>query len=217
MLYPKGEKFKVILTNKPNSFNKKLIQYFKDNLSVLNKRQLAFEWIIVYPDEIELYKQQNITRFPCLIANENVISGTNAIINYLSPRNVPAAYKKYDSEHEVKDYLMKELKAGNNDDDMDESDAFAKDLHRRMTEMNKARSRMGQHTLDSSNSDDDEPMLDRRVRFADQHRDDNLDEPRPILKNSAKPSELVKNSPKRKDMEDDLMMKFWQNNEETEI
>lgn len=210
---------KVLLINKKNSFNQKLIKFFKDYLEHLNKNGFVFDWIIVYEDEIELYSEQDITRFPCLIVNDNNIYGTNAIINYLLSKISPSNKSKSgfvnrpENEDEVRDFLLEELKVGDNDEDMDEEDKFRNTISQKMTEMNKMRGKMGQHTMSMTNPEVHEKRAQKKVRF---------EEPTPVSKNTEyttqqpTPSEIIK---KHSDgsMDDDLMARFWDNQELTEI
>ncbi len=210
---------KVLLVNKKNTFNEKLIKFFKDHLEQLNSKNIVFDWIAVYEDEIELYSDQNITRFPCLIVNDNNIFGTNAIINFLMGKikqpNIRGKNKinRPENEDEVRDFLLHEIKETEKDEDMDEDDKFRNNIAQKMADMNKMRGRMGQHTMSQTNPEMHEKMAPKKVRFEDQT---------PVKKNTEytsnqpSPAEIIKKT-SNGDMDDDLMARFWENNELTEI
>lgn len=209
---------KVLLVNKKNSFNQKLIKFFKDNLDHLNGNNIVFDWIPVYEDEIELYSEQNITKFPCLVINDNNIHGTNAIINFLMSKLKSNSKNKYqvnrpENEDEVRDFLMHEIKETEKDEDQDEDDKFRNTISQKMADMNKMRGKMGLHTMSQTNPEMHDKMAPKKVRFEDQT---------PVQKNieytsnQPTPSEIIKRN-SNGDMDDDLMARFWENNELTEI
>jgi len=64
------------LTKEDNNKNRKLINYFHDNLDTLNKYKVIFEWKIV--------KKSKKNKLPSLTYNKKIInSSVDSIINYL--------------------------------------------------------------------------------------------------------------------------------------
>lgn len=232
-------KIKMFILNKPSQLNKQLFKFLRSDIEHLNKKKdFEFEWIIVYEDEMEYYEEQNMTEFPCIMFNQQCIAGTNAIINTLRGKKIENNSKMDGGE--LNSYLMKEINNIENDEDLDESDIFAQSLTARMAEMNKIRNKNGQHAGRVSNQEIHERTGSNIMKRPGQQRipqrqhqktqnprdqnrcqmqrDNNLqnnkleETPAASIPTAA---EIVEATAKHGDMDDDLMQKFWQNNEET--
>lgn len=99
-----SEQIKIIISESPNSNNKKLLRYFKDNLNALNAKGYVFEWIVAYKNEKKEYAANGIDKFPALLVNpgkkkidpNSIIFGTNSIISFLTNNKIGAkSSKKY--------------------------------------------------------------------------------------------------------------------------
>ena len=224
-----SKNYQVLLTSTPNTINKQLIQFFKENLSDLNKRGMVFDWVVVIKDELDLYKEQGITKFPVLMDESQQIIGANAIGKYLD-RNIAVSKneKRPENENDVRSYLLNEI-SNTKDDVEDEDGEFKNSVMQKMTEMNKMRGSMGQHTLSTSNPE----MHDQAaVSLKKTQRPNNIEHPPPKHQTPKQtPSknvtfatenpkseimQAVKNT-KNNDLDDELMEKFWMNQELTEI
>lgn len=74
---------KLIVSNKPSHLNKKLIKFFEINLLSLNKASITFDFEVAHPKDIEKYTNKGITNYPVLISNNSNIVGVEKIIEYL--------------------------------------------------------------------------------------------------------------------------------------
>src|SRR6187402_3417686 len=114
--------YKLLLKHE-SKLNRELINFFKKNLKNLNKRGLIFDWIIVYNDELEIYADEGISKFPMMITeNSDKIIGITKIIQALvstvhnnnptkitnksSKKKNPA--KSVQSADDMKGYMMDE-------------------------------------------------------------------------------------------------------------
>lgn len=218
---------KILQINKNSALNKKLLSFFNTGLDKLNATGYIFDWILVYPEEIDLYEEQGIKSFPVMLIDEKKITGTNAIIDFFGGAKCKkvrfAANTKISKNDDdmVRNYLLNEL--DNKDDDgMDDDEVFANTVTQRINAMNKARGAGGQHTISMSNPE----IHERSARSASRHN--NFDfEKRPTKNQNLSDSGagsvdsaaniLRKTTSAKGDLDDDLMLKFWQNQEETEI
>lgn len=153
----------IILTNKPSQINKKLLKFLNNNLEALNTNNLIFEWIIVYPEEMKQYKEQNITKFPVLIPvggmdnPDSYQEGLNSIFDFIksqlisqNERNIKKMGKNENGEYDINNYLLEQMKE-EDDDDIDEEKEFASTIQQKCAELYKARDPAGQHTKSMSN------------------------------------------------------------------
>ncbi len=221
---------KVLIMNNPSKLNKRLIKFFTANLDYMNSKNIFFEWIVVYDDEMEHYEDQNITEFPMLILNNEKIAGAGAIINKLqfiindTKRNIKK--EQMGGDGELRNYFLKELD-NKEDDDMDENDIFANTITQKIAAMNRKRQSAGQHTIKNSNPEVYERTArgaSKKYNFNDSNhrqpaeRDNNLEykHPRDLSAGPPSASEIarVTNSGS---IDDELMQKFWENMEETEL
>lgn len=156
------KKCKILLKDE-SKLNKKLIDFFKRRLLHLNSIGYVFEWIAVYEDELEFYEEQDITKFPMMLCNDEQIPGINNIIKVLSGdgesiqkpvRSVTSrkqsAIAKVNNADDLKDYFMGEM--NNDDQEVDENEGTSTDFSKRMAEMNRSRKNAGLHTTSSSKS-----------------------------------------------------------------
>lgn len=238
------EKYQILLKHQ-SKLNVRIINYFHKNLHMLNAKGIEFEWIPVYEEEIEVYEDQNITKFPVLIIGNDNIPGVSNILNTLDDiiginsnvsnnrqinrntstnRNSNKASVKRDAEEETRDYMLYAMDPKNDKDDDNEGDAFEKDFSRRADDMNKARQNVGQHIVSVTNGNPEIHEKTNKTRGQNNNtRENNVREENnqraPKQKNipaEMSVADVVKNTSKG-DAEDDMMAKFWENMEETEM
>lgn len=231
---------KLLLLNKKSKANQRLIKFLKRNLDLLNSKNIIFEWVVVYDDEIDYYDEQNINEFPLLIYNKQHIVGVNSIIDFLHKIIEPPAPKRTrerniqapQDEDEVRNYLLSEVK-NDNDDDMDDDDMFRNTITQRIAAMNSARKTQGQHTISMSNPEihdrmartaskshnykfdqDEAPRFQREqpTRQISQRADNVM--PQPFKPPS--PAEIAAQT-SNGSADDELMLGFWENLEETDM
>lgn len=206
-----------VLLKQHSKLNKRIIEYFKENIQILNSKGFSFEWIPVYEEEMEFYEEQNITKFPVLIINVGNIVGVSNIISKLhefctfdiSARNAPEQFInkeiKRDASEDVRDYFMSEMnrddKAGDDENDV------SNDLSKRASEMLTNRKSMGQHTI-STSSGNPEVHETSNKRAPPQQKNNN-----PA---STSTVDIVK-SLTDGSKEDEMMAAFWENQETTDI
>jgi hypothetical protein len=159
---------KIILTNNANNNNKKLLKFFQKNLKTFNDCNIIFDWIVAYPEEKDMYKDQNIDKFPVLIPTVNkqinpssYRIGTDEIINYL--RNIVNGIRNNEKsrvknsgitdngEFDANEFFIDQMTHEDDTDDMDENEKFRNTLTSRLASMQKSREIVGQHTSSMSN------------------------------------------------------------------
>jgi membrane-associated HD superfamily phosphohydrolase len=209
----------LILSNKPSVLNKKLIKFFNLNLASLNKASLVFEFEIAYPDQIEKYISRGITNYPILINKTTKVIGVEKIIQYLK-QNVDTYNKKIINKTD-NDYLDEFWKKTMGSVKINES---------------------GQ--IDEEDDEDETPDISKKIQKAFQERNDTTEFDQSKKGGSKNPtssshnnnikqghtninnnSSIVDESPvaslknmgkSNKDMgDDDLMAKFFENQEES--
>jgi hypothetical protein len=167
-----------IMLKEESTLNKKIINYFMHNLRKLNARDLMFEWIIVYEDEVEFYEEQDITKFPTAIYKDSQITGVSRIIDFLEEfleDDTPVIkstkkVSKISNDSDVRDYLYNAIKDSDGDSSDDSGDGdLSKDLSRKFAEMTNARKNVGMHIgmNGSSNPEIHEKNKRKSVRFED--------------------------------------------------
>ncbi len=210
----------LIVSNKPSQLNKKLIKFFDLNLLSLNKASLVFDFEVATPENAADYKARDITNFPVLATptGENVV-GVEKIINHL---------KKMVMAHN------KRVKSKTTDDQVDD--------YWKQTLGNVKVNDAGVLTPEDDSDDDEDEAgnnLQHRIQEAFEHRNSEIKSPgkpknnvvRPVKGNSAAqkvtskssltetPAETLSKMSKSKgnSMDDELMAKFFENQEETPI
>lgn len=209
--------FNLVVSNKPSPLNKKLIKFFDLNLLNLNKAALVFDFEVAHPSNIKSYKERNLTNFPVLvIPNQENVVGVEKIIDHLK-RLVMAHNKKVKNkttDDQVDDYWKQTL--GN-------------------TKVNEA----GQISPESDSDDEDgaSANLQHKIQEAFEQRNSEskpANKPknnvvRPVKGNSSAqqvtskasltetPAETLSNMRKAggNAMDDELMAKFFENQEES--
>ncbi len=232
--------YKVLLKN-PSKFNKKLIDYFIKNIHKFNRKYIKFEWIPVFPDEMEYYEEQNITKFPTLIIDENNnIEGTNEIIKKLnvvlnadlSKQSSKSTAAKSSAnggagvagvarnDGDMKNYFMNALK--DNTEDEDEVDTFRQDLNKKAADMmrvresyNKTRKSGGDNDNNGGNMNQEvyEQQPQKKSVTFDLGENDHHNQPTV----STNVVDILKNSKSSNSQDDEMMMKFFENQEDTEM
>lgn len=220
-----------ILLRDESQLNKKVIDFFKNNLRDLNNNKLMFEWIIVYEEEMELYEDQGIEKFPVMIIEDTHITGVNNIIKALKSILVKETntcapnYINREKGEELKDYFMDELNSQGNDNNNEDDDDFSSNLSQRMATMNTNRQNNGLHTISNMVDSAAEPETDiygkvvkPKQSVANLLSSINL----PKVNNTFKqkqPNSAVNIAKKisNKSADDDLMMRYLENQEETDM
>jgi hypothetical protein len=210
---PVVEKSKVLLMQS-SKLNKKVINYFKSNLFRLNQLGLVFEWIPVDESEVEFYEEQDITKFPALMTKEENIFGLNNIIEFLDnldkpkeaqAQTIPSSKFKNEPD-EMKSYFMSKL----DEDDEDEDDKDKNDFSKKAAEMSRMRKSNGQHSSTSSNPEVHEKSR-KKVTFKEVSK---KEKPFNQMINAV---DIVKNNKSSNSEDNDMMQKFWENQEETDL
>lgn len=211
----------VVFSNKSSALNKKLIKFFHLNLLSLNQAMLVFQFEVAHPEDMEKYAARGIKNYPVLINNTTSVTGVEKIITYLKLH-----VKKYNDKiinksdtDRVDDFWKQTLGSikiddsgkiqdnDNNDDDNDDSD----NLHKKIQEAFASRNEQTEHIPKQT------------------HRPNNVQGSSSINKyNNVKPmgssSAIVDESPAstlknmksgKGSMDDELMAKFFENQEET--
>lgn len=208
---PVVEKSKVLLMQS-SKLNKKVINYFKSNLVRLNQLGLVFEWVPVDESEVEFYEEQDITKFPALMTKEENIFGLNNIIEFLDNLDKPKEAhtippSKFKNEpDEMKSYFMSKL----DEDDEDEDDNYKNDLSKKAAEMSRMRKTNGQHSSTASNPEVHEKSR-KKVTFKEVSK---KEKPFNQMINAV---DIVKNNKSSNSEDNDMMQKFWENQEETDL
>jgi hypothetical protein len=208
----------ILIMNSSSKLNKDLLKFFDKNLDVLVKNGMVFNWIVVYDDEEEIYERQNITEFPMMVdkIKKRKIAGTSTIIEELRARlsakkNQPTGVASQNDT--LNDYLLQELNNTDDHDDENESDRFSRTLTARTASMHAARAKAGQHASKTSNPE----LHDQAARSASRSHGYGLDSAPRRQDNivSAEPTEVLRQTGDSNDMDDKLMMGYWENQETT--
>jgi hypothetical protein len=203
----------LVLSNKSSVLNKKLIKFFQINLLSLNKASLVFQFEVAHPDDMNKYVARGIKNYPVLIHNNTNIIGVEKIIEYLKiiiKKFNAKILNKSDTDH-VDDFWKQTLgKIQVNDsgqienDDDDESD----DLHKKI-----------QQAFQDRNTESEFSVAQKkpRVNNVSQGSSNNVSHGSTNISDSDEsPSSTLKNmKSKGGDMDDDLMAKFFENQEES--
>lgn len=208
-----------VLLKQSSKLNKKIIEFFKLNLTELNKSGYVFEWISVNEEEIEFYTEQDIDKFPSIVIDNNVVSGISSIISILKgfinkkPQNKQVNKQKkpiINNESDIKEFLMNEI--NKNDDEEDEVETQQTNMHKRATEMMSKRSSMGLENPNGSSEDNSEEYNNiNKPNNSNQSNNDNV-----ITSDSTLNTvNLIKKTGVKDD--DDMLDAFWGNQELTEL
>jgi hypothetical protein len=194
----------VIFSNKPSKINKKLIQFFNLNLLNLNKATLVFNFEVAHPNNVKKYVNRGITNYPVMInPNGSKIVGVEKIIG------------------ELKGSVQQYNKRINNKTDKERLDDYWKQT-------------LGDITIDESGkpkSDEEDTTEDisKKVQAAFSQRNVESSTGKSLSKKSlrtaptmSRPNNLIDQTPAETiksmgtgDMDDILMAKFFENQEET--
>ena len=213
----------LILSNKPSVLNKKLIKFFNLNLASLNQASLVFDFEVAHPEKAEQFVSRGITDYPVLINKNIKVTGVQKIISYLK-QNVEKHNTKVISKTDT-DYLddfwkqtMGDIKInesgqieGDDEEDDDTPDISGK-IQRAFQERNDTTdfdaSKKGPHRNPSSANSSSSHNNNVKQNFTD-ISDSRIDDDSPVasLKNMGKSGKSMG--------DDDLMAKFFENQEES--
>jgi hypothetical protein len=200
----------LVFSNKPSPLNKKLIKFFQLNLLSLNKASLVFKFEVAHSDEMNKFISRGIKNYPVLIHNSTSVTGVDKIIEYLKihvKKHNSKILNKTGTEY-VDDFWKQTLgkikvnDSGQIDDDEEESDDLHKKIHKAFQDRN------------TDSEFDATPKKPRSNNISQGHtnihntNNSNIDD---------SPSDTLKNmkSGKSGSMDDDLMAKFFENQEES--
>jgi hypothetical protein len=203
-------KVNLIFSHKPSGINKKLIKFFQINLLSFNKANVIFEFEVAHPENSDQYKQKGIINYPTLLQGSKIITGSDKIIQYL--KNIVNQFNKKilnKSESEKLDDFWKqtigkiEVDASGNVKPIDEDDDdVSEDLHHKIQQAFKDRSSSTDVGKVNKKSDHRKQHTTNNTEY----RSNNIDEsPLETLKNM--------NSKGGNHMDDELMAKFFENQE----
>jgi hypothetical protein len=195
----------VVFSNKPSAINKKLIKFFNLNLLNLNKATLVFDFEVAHPDYVKKYVNRGITNYPVMInPNGSKIVGVEKIIIALKD-NVQKYNKQVNSKTDkerLDDYWKQTL----GDITIDESgkpkcddEDITEDISK------KVQAAFSQRNVESSTGKGTSKKPSRSAPISTSRPNNLIDQT---------PSETIK-SMGTNDMDDILMAKFFENQEET--
>jgi hypothetical protein len=207
-----------ILLKSESKLNDKLLDFFKRNLKKLNGTRTMFEWVVVYEDEVEYYEDQDIDKFPAMVLNGNITFGLTDIKKALNElvfpnKSKPVTNNKRSQQpsqkdppkftdstgDDVRDYFLNDINKNEKCDEVDETNEFGQTLSRRMTAMMEARAKSGMPSKATSSS------LSNTNTTKNNGEIGSTDVMDIVTKNNTGSGE------------DDLMERYWQNQELTEI
>ena len=207
---------RLIFSNKSSALNKKLIKFFQINLLSLNKANLVFEFIVAHPEDSKKYISQGIKNFPYMLHNSTSVTGTEKIISYLKLQvnNYNKKIVNKTDDERVDEFWKSTLgnvkidESGNiqdDDDDEDDDDIQKKistafqERHNSTEKVNGPKQSMRKNNLSQGST--------------------SLQHNKPQNNNSSDetPAETLKNmkSSGGSSMDDELMAKFFENQEES--
>lgn len=141
--------------------NKRLIQYFKNNIDELNKNKIKCIFKIAHDDEIEFYEEKGIKNFPALILDDNIKKyGIESIINALvkigsqNKQKIVSSAKPTSYEAWATQLMDPKKEAGDEDPEADRESA----LQRRIVEMSQRRDKAGLPPIHSKTNAQGEPI-----------------------------------------------------------
>jgi hypothetical protein len=178
---------KLLLKYSVSACNKELLEYLHKNASTI-KRHLRLTTVIIYDDMISKLESSGITSLPLLIMAGQQITGVNSIKSRLS--SLASKSTPLTDSNELSDFWYKEMiidKGDNERGDEDVMDSIKK----------KAVDQTMNHTTNIQQSQ-------RKRAAPSAGREDNL-----LVTGGEKISDMVD--------DDDMMKKFWDNMEETEL
>ena len=202
-------KVRLLLSNKSSALNKKLIKFFKLNLLSLNKSSIIFDFEVAHPENMNKYIESGIKNYPVLINNNVSVTGVEKIIQYLKihvKKHNDRIINKTDIET-VDDFWKSEIKqptdaSGNSQDgdggDGDDVDDLQKKIQNTLTSRSKSKK------LEPGKS-------------PNEARYNNLSSSRSSMSNTAvkSPAETMKSINTGNSQDDELMAKFFENQEDS--
>jgi len=236
-----------ILMKDDSELTERIINFFDRKLSQLNMKGFKFEWTIVTAEEEEYYEDEDITKFPTLLVNDENISGVSSIIKALKnmikfganttdsdqqlrqQRQQPQSDRpkmsngSTDPNQSVRDYFLdnikKDDKNDDDDEDLDEGSKFATDMSKRISDMQEQRKQCGMLEVASFNGSKSN-VTQRSGPIKPKNRDYKVSTDFSVNKPvSTNVVDILKFNKKNKgaDNEDAMLQKFYENQEETEI
>jgi hypothetical protein len=203
----------LILSNKPSKINKKMIEFLNANLYNINKANIKLNFQVADAENKEYYYKKNITNFPVLVHGGNNIVGIEKIMNHLKMTVIKynkTILNKSDDD-KVRDFwkeTMGNCKKDENgvfkfDDEVDESVNEERDLQHKIQKAFEKRNNSDESK--PSMSSDEKSASSNLSRKSELSRGNNMDET---------PSQTLKNMGSG-DIDDNLMAKFFENQEES--
>ena len=216
--------FNLIVSNKPSPLNKKLIKFLNINLLSLNKASISFDFEIAHPNRADSYTKRGITQYPVLIQNETSIVGVEKIIQYLKSLVVKHNTKiinKTDSDR-VDDFWKQTIgkiemdENGKIKPETDGDDNSSENLQHKIQAVFEKRS----ESFKPGNPGKPGRLPQQRTQTHNNARPNNIasNNAKPSNKNGEEtPAQTIANMKKNgnSSIDDDLMAKFFENQEET--
>lgn len=74
-------------SNRPSNINRDLIQYMQTNLKAMCRMGIRINFVVVSPDQAEMYTQKNIVNFPTLVHGQSRYVGLDKIKGFFGACN----------------------------------------------------------------------------------------------------------------------------------
>jgi DNA-binding phage protein len=192
----------IIMADKPSALNKKLIRYFNNSLFTLNKINLKFNFVLVKTTDKKFMRDNDIESFPTIIHNHIKKTGANTIIDHLNKYH--STFQKKTAlrtpDDDVADYLNKVLSEGDENESKEDLSAQVVEESSRRKGITKKKSAISKK----------QTMVNNKSYSATSGRTSTVDTGDPV--SCIKHFGATDNK-----TDDDLMIKFFENQQETQL
>jgi hypothetical protein len=219
---------RVIFSNKLSDLNKKLLRFFKMNLFNLNKVKLVFQFEVANHENSEKYIQQGIKNYPTMIHKGKTVVGVDNIVANL--KDIVQKHNKSLTSKTETDRLddfwkqtLGNVKLDENgkmcpDDDGEGADNdLNKKIQNAFAQRNETTAKTTPQSRTSSGPNTHRPQNTNKA-YGSSHTSAQSNQPfRPQKQNKLErsPSDLLRSSGGANDIDDNLMAKFFENQEES--
>jgi len=210
------DEFKIVVTGKRSSHNKKLLTFVKRNLSKTVKYNIKYKLDVAHAEDKDFYDKRGITSFPTLSYKGRHISGVDRIVAFV--QDMVRKRAEEDSNQPVgemlDDYFKKSLGDKNQmENEGDEESANPDDMGRDY--MNKVQSELEKRQLKTDHLKDltgkkhpsDLPPSQRRPAPTQSQRENNVEDDPPIRE----AMQNLKPQSSQEAQDDALMAKYFEN------
>jgi hypothetical protein len=205
---------RLIFSNKGSALNRKLIKFFQINLLSLNKANIIFEFEVAHPKDTKKFISEGIKNFPYMIHNSTSVTGTEKIINYLKLQ-VNAHNKKIvnKSDDERVDEFWKSTLGNVHVDEAgvlqgDDDDEGDDDMQKKISQAFQDR-----HTTSEKATGGKPPARENNLSKGSTNVQSR--QPKGASLADESPATTLKNMKGGSSMDDELMAKFFENQEES--